>query len=164
MQYAGDRSAGVHDVLDPVESRSPGSSLTQLIVELRELGTLKFSDTTKTPDIKTVAEGTSQQIKTVLAHMPASNAFISYQDLNLYVLKLCGNMTDAEHPEAEADAELDSTYAEHEQPDASQWGYDVVDYERKNPELSSLLPYAVTPGVNGMLATTGDSPPEKNVI
>jgi len=140
-------------------------ALTQLVLELRELGGLKISETPQVPDVKTVAERTPANIKNALAHIAGlPNASISLADLNTYTLKAAGNQTEANILKQKLTRygwirHIPNTWAFV----LSQWGCDVVEYERGKSPPSFLLPSALSPGSLSILEQIlrKPSPPDK---
>ena len=150
-----------YTTIDRQSDRSMVQGLTQLALELRELGALKINLAPKTPDIKTVAERTPEDIKTACAHVASlPNGIITFDQLNAYMLKLTGNVTDGNILRQKLTrfgwiTHLQNTMAF----SLSQWGWDVVEYERKKPPPTFVPPSALSMSIFQQIL--GNIPPPK---
>lgn len=150
-----------YTTIDRTNDRSIVQGLTQLVLELRELGALKVNVVPKTPDIKTVAERTPEDIKTACAHIAGlPNGIITFDQLNAHLFKVCGNVTDANILRKKLTrfgwiTHLQNTMAF----SLSQWGWDVVEYERKKPPPTFVPPSALSMSIFQQIL--GNIPPPK---
>jgi hypothetical protein len=89
----------------------------------------------KPPDIKALAEGTPREIKAACAYIAElANGVITFEQLDAYLLKSCSNRTDANILKNKLTRFGWITYLQNTTAfSLSHWGYDVVEYERRNP-------------------------------
>jgi hypothetical protein len=128
--------------IDRTSDRSIVQGLTQLVLELRELGALVSNTTPKTYTIPEIAENTSQDIKSACAHIASlPNGIISFTQLDACLLKIADNTTDANILKNKLIRYSWITYIQNTVSyRLSHWGWDVIEYEHKKPKPSLLLP------------------------
>jgi hypothetical protein len=124
-----------YTTIDRANDRSIVQGLTQLALELRELGALRINVAPRAPEIGTLAKNTPADIKKACAYVAElPNGVITFDQLDAYLLKSCVNRTDANILKNKL---IRFGWITHIQKTTafslSHWGYDVVEYERKNP-------------------------------